>query len=96
MTFQLCDPKIRSMNAKLDLDEDVMAHLRTTMGQTGRSLAEVVNSLLRGAFAARGEARVAAERKPFEVKARPMGVHPHLDYSRISDLLERLEGPSFR
>jgi hypothetical protein len=84
------------MNATLELDDDVMNQLRATMQQSGRSLAEVVNALLRRAFEDRETTPTSIVRKPFVVLPRPMGVHDEIDYNRISNLLEHLEGPAYR
>lgn len=87
-----------AMNANVKLDEDVLRKLQAVMHQNGRSLAEVVNSLLRGSFATRpiAEATKVAKRQTFVVEARAMGVREGLDYSRIGQLLEQLEGPDYR
>ena len=86
------------MNAMVELDEDVLRKLQAVVGQNGRSLAEVVNHLLRGSFASRPvpDAVSLAKRKKFVVEARAMGVEEGLDYTRIAQLLEQLEGPGYR
>lgn len=84
------------MNATLNLDDDVLTKLQVVMKQSGRSLAEVVNLLLRGSFEIRESASPPAKRKPFVVDARPMGVRQGLDYSKVGKVLEQIEGPEHR
>lgn len=73
----------------LTLDDDVWAKLKAEVRRSGRSLKEVVNELLRSALTLR-RARPPAE--PFRVRARPLGRRPGLDYDRISELVEQVEG----
>ncbi|MDR7428100.1 MAG: hypothetical protein QN152_12240 [Armatimonadota bacterium] len=78
------------MRTTLTLEEDVAAALKAEVRRTGRPLKAVVNELLRAALLLR---RRRQRVPPFTVRARPLGVHPGLDYDRISELLEQLEGP---
>jgi hypothetical protein len=81
------------MRSTLTLDEDVAVKLQDEMHTSGRSFKETVNSLLRLGLAARRELE---QRPPFQVKARPLGVHSGLDYDNIGELLEQIEGPISR
>jgi hypothetical protein len=77
----------------LTLEEDVAAKLRAEMRRSGRSFKEVVNEFLRLGLTTHGEHKPG---KPFIVRARPLGLRPGLDYDKISELVEHLEGPLHR
>jgi len=77
----------------LTLDSDVVAKLKDEMRRSGRSLKQVVNELLRLALNTR---RKRQPRQPFLVRARPLGLRQGLNYHKISELLEHLEGPVHR
>ncbi len=81
------------MRTTLTLDEDVAANLKAEARRTGRSWKEVVNETLRLGLVAR---RLLRPSQPFRVQARAWGLRPGLDYDRISELLEQLEGPLSR
>lgn len=81
------------MRTTLTLDDDVWAKLTAEVRRSGRSLKEIVNELLRSAVATR---RARPPTKPFKVRARPLGRQPGLDYDRISELVEQVEGPLHR
>jgi len=74
----------------LTLDDDVAAKVKNEMRRSGKSFKETVNDVLRLGFSQR---RPAADRVVFEVKARPLGRRPGLDYDKTSELIEQLEGP---
>jgi hypothetical protein len=74
----------------LTLEEDVAARVKSESQRSGRSFKEVVNDLLRRGLDAK---RPHQPRKPFAVRARPLGVRPGLDYDNVADLLEQIEGP---
>jgi len=75
----------------LTLEADVVAKLKEQMRQNGASLKQTVNEALRRGLCAPSEAR-----KPFKVRARPLGLRPGLSYDSISSLLEEIEGPWHR
>jgi hypothetical protein len=77
----------------LTLDDDIDAKVLSEMRRSGKSLKETVNELLRIGLANK---RPPAADKAFVVKARPMGLRPGLNYNKIGDLLEQLEGPLTR
>ena len=78
------------MRTTLTLEDDVAARVKTESQRSGRSFKEVVNDLLRRGLEAK---RPQRPRKPFSVRARPLGVRPGLDYDNVADLLEQIEGP---
>lgn len=78
------------MRTTLTLDDDVAALLRAELRRTGKSFKALVNDLLRSALAFRRNHRTIPR---FTVRPRPMGTRPDLDYDRISELVEELEGP---
>lgn len=78
------------MRTTITLDEDVEKKLAAEVRRRkGATFKDVVNETLRIGLLTKRELK-AAER--FEVKARPMGVMPGLNYDNISDLIEHLEG----
>lgn len=81
------------MRTTLTLDEDVAAKLKAEARRSGRSFKEVVNEMLRSGLNARRQ-RVTST--PFRIKARPLGKRAGLDYDKISELLEQIEGPDHR
>lgn len=81
------------MRTTLTLEEDVAAKLRAEMRRSRRSFKEVVNEFLRLGLNMHREHKPG---KPFIVQARPLGLRPGLDYDKISELVEHLEGPLHR
>ena len=81
------------MRTTLTLDDDVAAKLEEEVRRTRRSFRETVNAVLR--LGLNAGSRPPA-RKPFRVRARPLGQRPGLDFDNIGELLERLEGPAPR
>ena len=74
----------------MTIDDDVAQLLRDELRRSGGSFKGVVNRWLRqGAIAE----RKPEKGKPFEIKARPMGLQPGLNYDSISSLLDAAEGP---
>ncbi len=80
------------MRTTLTLDDDVAARLKTEVRRTGKAFKQAVNDALRAGL----EKRRRERPKPYRVRARALGLRPGLDYDRISDLLEQLEGPAAR
>jgi len=77
----------------ITLDEDVLAKVKARMRKTGGSFKDVVNEMLRTGLLL---SEKAAERKPFKVNARPLGLRPGLNYDSTSEMLEQIEGPWHR
>jgi hypothetical protein len=77
----------------LTLDDDVAARLQSESRRLGRPFKDVVNDCLRRGLEAKRQLRSA---KPFQVRARPLGVRQGLDYDNVADLLEQIEGPLAR
>jgi hypothetical protein len=76
----------------LTLDKDVAAKLKAEARRSGRTFKEVVNQALRIGLNARADPAIT----PFVVRARPMGARPGLNYDKISELIEQVEGPYHR
>jgi hypothetical protein len=76
----------------LTLDKDVAAKLKAEARRSGRTFKEVVNEALRTGLNARTDLTVT----PFVVQARSMGARPGLNYDKISELIEQVEGPYHR
>lgn len=81
------------MRTTITLDEDVAADLKAEARRSGRSFKQVVNSLLRLGMSRRRERNVL---EPFKVQPREMGSRPGLNYDKISELIEHVEGPGHR
>ena len=81
------------MRTTLTLDDDVVAKLKSEMRRAGKSFKETVNEFLRLGLQTK---RPSKANKPFVVKARPMGLSPSLNYDKVGELLEQLEGPLTR
>lgn len=80
------------MRTTLTLDEDVARLLRQETRRSGKSFKEAVNQFLRlGLTAARQRPR-----KPFVVTPRNLGLPPGLDYDKVEQVIEFLEGPFHR
>jgi hypothetical protein len=77
----------------LTLDEDVAAGIRQEVRRSGRPFRQVVNDLLRTALHMRQR---PSSPPPFTVHPRDLGLYPGLDYVRIPELLEEVEGPFHR
>lgn len=77
----------------LTLDDDVIAKLQSEMRRSGKSFKETVNELLRLGFENKRPSRLEND---FVVKARPMGLRPGLNYDKVGELLDQLEGPLTR
>ena len=81
------------MRTTLTLDDDVAAKLDADARRSGRSFKETVNHYLRLGLNAKKDAKV---KKPFKVRARPLGLRPGLNYDDIWGLIEQVEGPDHR
>lgn len=81
------------MRTTLTLDDDVVKAIKAEMkvGE-GKTFKEAVNELIRIGRYHKAQTE-SAPRKPFKVKAKNMGVYPHLNYDNIGELLEQVEGP---
>ncbi len=81
------------MRTTLTLDNDVAAAVKAEVRRSGRPLKQIVNDLLRTALhLGRKGQRVPS----FTVRAKPLGMRPGLDYDRVGELVEELEGPLHR
>lgn len=81
------------MRTTVTLDDDVVKTIRDEMKTgEGKTFKEAVNELIRLGRYFKQE-RTPTKRKPFKVKAKNLGVYPHLNYDDIGALLEEIEGP---
>jgi hypothetical protein len=76
----------------LTLDKDVAAKLKAEARRSGRTFKDVVNEALR--LGLNVKATPPIDR--FVVRARPMGSRPGLNYDKVSELIEQVEGPYHR
>ena len=79
------------MRTTLTLDEDVVKTIREEMRSgEGKTFKDAVNDLIRlGRFFR--EDRKASKRKPFEVRAKNLGVYEHSAYDKTSERLALLD-----
>jgi len=76
------------MRTTVTLDPDVECLLKKAAHQRGESFKVTLNNAIRQAF--RGKSSTT-KRKRFVIEASPMGVHPGLDPSRMSELADEME-----
>jgi hypothetical protein len=80
------------MRTTLTLEDDVARLLKRETRRSGKSFKAAVNHFLRlGLNAAR-----KPERKPFVVTPRNLGLPAGLNYDRVEQIIELLEGPLHR
>lgn len=75
------------------MEDDVAAGIQREVRRTGRSFKSVVNELLRTALHLRKTPRPNPR---IRIRAKALGIRPGLDYDRISQLLDDIEGPVHR
>lgn len=79
------------MRTTITLDDDVIAKIKEKMRKSdGKSFKETVNETLRHGLVFE-EQKKQKPRKPFKVRARHLGVYPHLNYDKTSELLAMLD-----
>ncbi len=79
------------MRTTITLDDDLGRQLQDQMRRTGKGFKETLHELL-----ARGLARsTTPDQKPFQVKAKSMGLRPGIDPSTLHDLDTDLEVDRF-
>ena len=74
------------------LDADVERLLRNAAHEQGKSFKIVLNNAVRQVLQ---PARVQPRRKPFVVKARPLGLRAGIDPARLSELADEQEIDAF-
>lgn len=84
------------MRTTLTLDNDVVATIREEMKSgNGKTFKEAVNELIRlGRYSKQESA--AKPRKPFKVRAKDLGMYPHINYDKASELLAQLDDEEYR
>lgn len=83
------------MRTTITLDEDVVTTVKEEMRSgEGKTFKEAVNALIRMGRYHKAEIE-KAPRIPFKVKPKDMGVFPHLNYDRTSDLLAMIDNEEF-
>jgi hypothetical protein len=71
----------------LSIDDDVASLLKKEMRESGSSLKQTVNRLLRPGLTA-----APPRGKSFTVRPRKLGLPPGLGYDNVEELIENLEG----
>jgi hypothetical protein len=81
------------MRTTVTLDPDVERLLKNDAHKRGHSFKVALNEAVRQAF--RAKPAPAHLRKPFVVKARPMGLRAGIDPTRLSELADEMEIDAF-
>ena len=82
------------MRTTLTLDDDVAVKLKAEMRRSGKSLKVAVNEFLRLGLTTKKKRPV---RERFRIRPRDLGrLRPGLSLDSVGDLLEQLEGPTYR
>jgi hypothetical protein len=78
------------MRTTVTLDPDVVHLLKRAAHEKGESFKRVLNESVRRAF------RIKPNRpKPFQVKARSLGLRPGIDPARLTELADEMETEAF-
>lgn len=80
------------MRTTLTLDEDVVKLLEKEVRRSGNSFKQIVNHFLRLGLTAPKR----LPRKPFKVKPWNLQPPPGLNFDKVEELIEFLEGPYHR
>jgi predicted transcriptional regulator len=80
------------MRTTVTLDPDVERLLKEAAHETRRSFKQVLNDAVRAGLQA---SSTNVRRKRFSVKARPMGLRPGIDPTRLAELADELETEAF-
>ena len=80
------------MRTTLTLDDDIVAKLKEEMRRSGRSFKETVNTALRNGL------NVPKKNKIEHFNVNPKELKPRItvNYDKIGELLEQIEGPLHR
>ncbi|MCE0499535.1 MAG: hypothetical protein LV481_16475 [Methylacidiphilales bacterium] len=81
------------MRTTVTLDPDVERLLKNEAHRRGESFKIALNEAVRQAF--RTKQTASQKRKPFVVKARPMGLSPGIDPARLGELADEMETEAF-
>ena len=79
------------MRTTVTLDPDVERLLKEAAHETRRSFKQVLNDAVRAGLRPSSTVR----RKRFAVKARPMGLRPGIDPTRLTEFADELETEAF-
>ena len=83
------------MRTTITLEDDVVTTVKEEMrAGDGKTFKEAVNELIRMGRYHKAEIE-KKPRKPFKVRAKNMGVFPHLDYDKTSELLAMIDDDEF-
>jgi predicted transcriptional regulator len=80
------------MRTTVTLDPDVERLLKEAAHETRRSFKQVLNDAVRAGLRA---SSTTVRRRRFSVKARPMGLRPGIDPTRLAELADELETEAF-
>ena len=85
------DALMAHMRTTVTLEADVEEKLREFMSRNRYTFKQALNETLRRGLAS----KTTQPSTPFEVKARPMGVKPGIDLTRLNELADELEVDTF-
>jgi hypothetical protein len=84
------------MRTTVTLDDDVVAKIKRKMQKgEGKTFKEAVNDTLRHGFMFEEQIE-SKPHKPFKVKARSLGLYPHLNFDKTSELLAMLDEEDYK
>ncbi len=85
------------MRTTLTLDDDVVKTIKEEMKSgEGKTFKEAVNDLIRQGRYRKKEQQEARHKKPFKVRAKNLGVYPHINYDKTGELLAKLDVEEFK
>ena len=85
------DDLMSHMRTTATLEADVEEKLREFMSRNRYTFKQALNETLRRGLGS----KTTRPSKPFEVEARPMGVKPGIDLTRLNELADELEVDAF-
>ena len=78
------------MRTTLTLDDDVAAKLSAKARKSGRPFKQVVNEVIRTGLAAEKQVK---KLPPFKVESWEMGLRPDLNWDKLEDVFDAVDGP---
>ena len=86
--MRISDDVYMGIGMTVRLDEDVYERLQQESLSRGLSFQQTLNDVIR--------AGLRAPKRSMKIETFDMGAFPGVDYDKIGDLLEHIEGPNYR
>ena len=84
---------LKVMRTTVTIDDGVDKQLRQYAGKHSLKFKQALNEVLRKGLA---EANKPQKTKPYKTKPKKVGLKPGLSYDNVAELLEQVEGPTYR